>query len=119
MIAVRAREVIAELLGKPLQPTDSYGNPKGAPTTLQAILTAQIESWATTPVNREGRPSTEHHCGSKPVPRLDWMLGEIVSDKMRHEMAEETKKIASQLKDGATKVIAKQIADKISGLVLK
>ena len=114
-----ADEAIAAILEKPLQPTDGYGNPVGAKTTLQAIITRRVESWANENVDHEGRTVTRDSFHSQKASRLEWLLGRIIGGDLQTAVRAETDKIVATLKAGATNAIAKQIAEKISGLVIK
>ena len=120
MLAEKATPIIEELLAKPIQPTDGYGNPIGEPTTLESVLVKHIEQWATTIVDREGKPvkaaKDPYHNGSQ---RLSWALGAIVNGQLKKQIDAEVARIAGILKEAATSNIAKQIAEKISGMVLK
>jgi hypothetical protein len=117
-ISSRATAIINELLDKPLQPTDGFGNPKGEPMSLQEVLAKHIEQWATTTVNRDGLP-TKKDGYTHVVTRIDLMLGSIVNAEMKKQMDSEIKNLVATLKDSATKNIAKQIADKLAGMVFK
>jgi hypothetical protein len=114
----KATSIIEELLTKPLQPTDGFGNPVGEPVSLQAVLAQHIAQWASTPVDRHGKP-TKNDNYNQTAPRIDWTLGAIVNDRLKKDIDAEVAKIVGTLKTAATNNIAKQIAEKVSGMVLK
>src|SRR5690606_34916018 len=55
IVSEKAHGIIEELLSKPMQPTDGFGNPIGQPTNLQGVLAQHVANWASTTVDREGR----------------------------------------------------------------
>lgn len=118
IVTEKATPIIEELLAKPLQPTDGFGNPIGEPTSLQSVLAHHITQWASTPVDSQGQPS-KRDSYNKPSPRIDWALGAIVNGELKRQVDAEVSKITATLKAAATNNIAKQIAEKISGMVLK
>lgn len=120
IIHERVTPLINEILDRPMQPTDGFGNPVGEPTTLQGFVAARVNAWANDLVDREGRIAKPERYGASNVqPRITWELAELVNSGLKKAVDVEVKNIVSQLKADATKVIAVQIAEKISGLVIK
>lgn len=120
MIRERAEPVIAEMLAKPLQPTDNYGNPTGEPTSLQALLAQRVTEWSSDIVDGEGKPFKKEAYSSKTgATRMAWMLGAVVHGELKKAVDTEVAKIVAQLKGDATTLIARQVAEKIAGTVLK
>lgn len=119
-VAEKVGQVIEEILTKPMQPTDGFGNPIGEPTSLQGFIAAKVKHWSAELVDREGRPTKHDHYNSNSVaPRINWELGKIVNGELKKQVDAEVSKIVATLRDSATQIIAKQIADKVAGLVLK
>jgi|SRR5579859_2149680 len=120
IVTEKATKVIEGLLENPLQPTDAFGNPVGEKTSLNALLAARVSSWASDIVDRDGKPKMRDGYNSTSVAsRIDWALGQIVSGEMKKLVDVEVTKIVGTLKAAATQNIAKQIAEKISSLVIK
>lgn len=120
IVTAKATAVIEELLAKPMQPTDAFGNPAGEPTSLQGFLAHRVSVWATEAVDHQGcvgKP--DHYSRDRYAPRINYLLGQIAGGELRKQVDAEVAKIVSKLKADATAVIAKQIADKISGAVFK
>jgi hypothetical protein len=116
----RVSEAIDAVLAKPMQPTDGFGTPVGEPTTLQGMIVHQVATWSTQLVDSEGRVGKNDNYGSpKFHPRIDWALGKIVHGDLKKQVDAEVVKIVGTLRESATALIAKQVAEKISGLVIK
>ena len=47
--AEQARELVAEVLAGPIQQTTSYGESVGSPTTVRALVHAQVDKWMRLP----------------------------------------------------------------------
>lgn len=118
IVTAKATPIIEELLAKPLQPTDGFGNPVGEPASLQFVLAQHITQWATTTVDSNGNPA-KRDAYNRASPRIDWALGAIVNGPLKKQIDAEVSRISGVLKEAATNNIAKQIAEKISGMVLK
>jgi len=120
IIAAKVVPLIEEWLTKPLRPTDAFGNPVGEPTTLQGVLAQRVTEWCHDVVDANGKPTkSDGYNSSRIAPRLNWMLGQIVHGELQKLVDVEVKRIVGELKTNATLTIAKQIAEKISSLVLK
>lgn len=120
IISERARPMIEELLSKPLQRTDGFGNAVGEPTSLEQTLAGYIAAWGSEVINSEGKPAKPNGYNSGQIgTRISWELGRLVDSEMSRQVRAETDKIVKQLKDSATQKIASQIAEQVSKLVLK
>lgn len=117
-ISKLAEAAIGEILAKPMQPTDAFGNKVGEPTTLQGFICARVAAWAQEITDSNGNP-TKKDAYNSAAPRIDWLLGKMVHGELKNAVDLEARKIIGTLKAGATNVIAKQIADRISGLIIK
>jgi len=119
MIEEKARPVLADLLSKALQPTDGFGKPVGSPISLESLIAENITIWASQKVDPYGAPIKEIGWSDKGKPRIEFMLGQIVQNDLAAAVGAETKRISEQLKGAATAAIAKQIAERVAGMVLK
>jgi hypothetical protein len=120
IVTEKARPILEELLTKSFQPTDAFGNPTGATKTLHSMLGESITAWGAELVDNEGRPGKpDHYSRDRYKPRVDWALKQIVSHELTTAVNAEVTKIVGALKGQATAAIAKQIAEKISGMVIK
>lgn len=120
IVSAKATTVIEEILAKPMQPTDAFGNLAGEPTSLQGFLTHRVTLWATEVVDQNGNVGKpDHYNRDRYAPRINYCLAQIAGGELRKQVDAEVTKIVSKLKADATGVIAKQIADKISGTVFK
>lgn len=118
IIGEKAVPIIEELLAKPLQRTDGFGQPIGEPTSLHAVLAGHVTDWASATVDSDGRPAKKDSY-NRAHPRINWELGRIVNGDLSKLVRAETDKIIAQLRDSATQNIAKQIGEQVSRLVLK
>lgn len=118
-IKTRALPVIEELMSKPLQPTDAFGNPVGEPTSLQGLIAQRVTAWCTDPVDSSGALCKQSVYGNKPITRMAWMLSQIIGSELRGAIDAEVKRMTAELKGSAAQAIAHQIAEKITGMVLK
>jgi len=118
-LSVRLDAVINEILAKPMQPRDPFGNPVGEPRTLEGFIAHYVTNYANELVDRDGKTKTKDSYGTQYAPRIDWALGKIVHGELKKQIDDEVSKIVSTLRAGATNLIAKQIAERINGLVLK
>lgn len=116
IVEEKARPMIEGLLAEPLQPTDGFGNPVGEKTTLHGLLAHHVTQWATVPVKADGRAS-KGSAYEKVAPRIDWMVGQIVSRDMKSAVDSEVKRLSDRMKGDAAKIIAQQIAGKIAATI--
>src|SRR5690606_17583583 len=119
IVSEKAHGIIEELLSKPMQPTDGFGNPIGQPTNLQGVLAQHVANWASTTVDREGRVVKNDGYFQSGSPRIEWALGQIVNGELKKQVEAEVKRITGVLREAATNNIAKQIGEQVSKLVLK
>jgi hypothetical protein len=119
-VAARAAAVIEELLERPIRPTDGFGQPVGEPTTLQAVLAQRVTSWCSDLIDRDGKTAKrDGYNTNSTATRMEWALGAIVHGELKKQIDVEVVKIVAKLKGDAATLIAKQIAEKVAGLVLK
>lgn len=120
LVDEKAASLVEECFTKPVQPTDNYGNPVGAPTTLHAMLCDKVAGWCDGLVDREGKIAERNHYNANNVQsRMSWALTNILNSSMQSEINKEVNKIKETLKEAAEKGIAKQISEKIAGMVFK
>lgn len=74
--AEAARTLVAEVLSEPIQPTNNYGEPQGAPTTLRALVQAEVDKWMRLP--RSDSYSRNQTMGE--------VLEKLVDETLRKEM---------------------------------
>lgn len=118
MIAESCGEALKAIMTRPMQPTDSFGNPLGAPTTLEGFIAARAATWANETTESNGTPKQKDNYNTV-HPRINWLLGQIVHRELKIAVETETKGIVAKLKANATRMIAEQIAEKISDLIIK
>jgi hypothetical protein len=120
MIEERARPVIDELLERPLRPTDAFGNPQGEPTTLSAVLAKRVTEWRDDIVDSAGKPGKpDRYSASHYSTRLERLIKDIVDGQLANNVSAETRKIVQDMKNGATQLIAKKIAERLEGMVFR
>lgn len=117
MVTEKATPIIEDLLTKPIQPTDNFGQPCGEPTSLQGVLARRITDWCDDTVDSDGKPKKKDHYNSVAT-RMSWALGQIVNNELKVAVAKEVKDITDRLRAAATANIAKQIGEQVSKLVL-
>lgn len=118
-VAERVRAVVEELLERPMQRTDGYGAPVGEPVSMASVIRARVESWATELVDLHGKPKSAGSYSGEYRTRLEATIAELARSDMATAIGKEVEKVKADLKEGAKAAIARQIADRISGMVLK
>lgn len=116
-IEARATAIVEDLLTKPIQCTDTFGQPTGEPVSLHAIMAKEIDSWCTVSVDSSGREDRNSY-GTRTT-RLEWLVKQVTSTELQSAVTKEVDRIKAELKAAATGAIAKQIAERVAGMVLK
>lgn len=116
-IEARATAIVEDLLTKPIQRTDTFGQPTGEPVSLHAILAKEIEGWCAASVDSSGREGRDSY-GTRTT-RLEWLVKQVASSDLQQAVTKEVDRIKAELKSAATGAIAKQIAERVAGMVLK
>lgn len=120
LVTEKVGPILEYILSQPIQPTDNFGNAVGDPTTLQGVLSARVNAWCNDIVDSEGNPARKSDYPSKrEVSRIAWMLGKIVHGELKKETDREVNRIIGDLKAQSTEFVAKLVAEKITGLVIK
>lgn len=117
-IAAHATAAIEAALHFPLQPTDGFGRPIGDKTDIATVINSRVSEWVTDSVDSQGRVKQPTHY-DKTTSRLEWLLGQIIDRQMMAAVDKEVKNIVAKLKGDAVGIIAKQIAERVAGTVLK
>lgn len=118
VVTEKAKAAVEELLTKPIRPTDAFGNPIGEPTTLHGALGQRILAWVDDPVDGEGKVR-KGDSWNKSTSRMEWLVAQVVSRELQNQISTEVTKITKDLKAAATAGIAKQIADRLAGMIIK
>lgn len=116
VVEARITPILNDLLEKPLQPTDGFGNPIGQPTSLQEIIRSEALQFLTTTVDRDGR-AHKGNSYDKNATRLEYTVGQVIRAMFKDGVATEVKSLVEQIKAGTLKAIsadvAKAIADRV------
>lgn len=119
-VTTKAAGVIEEIMARPLQRTDSYGQPVGEPVSLAAVIADRVENWATERVDQDGKlEGKNNRFGAVFSTRLEHMVRDLASGDLKRAVDKEVTAIRDQLKAGASAAIAKQIASRVAETVLK
>jgi hypothetical protein len=120
LVNAAARPMIEELLARPFTPTDQYGSPTGPAKTLLTVLGESVAAWGTELVDSSGKVGKpDHYNRDRYHSRIEWALRQVVSRDLTNAVDTEVKRVVADLKGQATTAIAKQIAERVAGMVLK
>ena len=102
-------EVVLAELKRPFQRTNHYGEPKGAPTTIEEIIIETSKEYMTTEADSRGEVRGRNSYASEYEPRASWMTRKIVTDVFSDQIKQSTKE--------ATDEIRKQFPDKLADAI--
>lgn len=99
---------IDDLIAKPIQKYDTFGNPVGLPISVEEIVRVGADKFLTEIVDSEGR-STTSSFGMK-YTRLEWLVHRAVVNDLAKEMKEEVYKVRGELLKRASEAAAAVLA---------
>lgn len=94
------KERVMAVLDGPIEPTDNYGNPKGATTSVNVMVMAAIDKWVRPGDSRRGYDHNNRGT-----------LGELVEALVKQAVTEELKPTIDEAKKGIRSVIVKRAVE--------
>lgn len=110
-IEAQVNTIVEDALIKVFTPVDEFGDPKGEPTTVKAILAKKAKSFLEEKVDNSGKAQVSHYQSLKP--RVEYLIGKLFEEALDHSAKSEIKKIADQAKEKAHLEVAKLIVAQI------
>lgn len=105
--AAIAAEVEA-LVSKPIQKFDTFGNPVGAPVSVEEIVRLGAQQFLTEPVDRDGKPVRDSYTTKDS--RIGWMVKKIVVQGLAKDIEEHAKAARAEVTKRAQQAAAAVIA---------
>lgn len=96
-------EGAAEMLTKPIQKRDAFGNAVGEPTDLGKIVETAGAAFLTEKVKENGQPASQYDNGAT---RMEWIVRKIVNDALTKNLTEEAKRLRAELEARAKAAVA-------------
>ena len=113
LVSAQLEQTIADLLDGEFSPVSQWGD-AGPPTTLRAIIGAQVQVWLAEKVDERGR---KPGYGGKGKPRLDWVIREHVESVMRDELKSTLSQAKAEVKKALNKRVTEQIGKTVLGVL--
>lgn len=110
-IEAHVNTIVEDALSKVFTPVDEFGDPKGEPTTVKAILAKKAKSFLEERVDNTGKAQVSHYQATKP--RAEYLVGKLFEEALDHAAKTEIKKIADQARDKAHVEVARLIVAQI------
>lgn len=110
VIDAQVNAIVEDALTKVFTPVDEFGDPKGEPTTVKAILAKKAKTFLEEKVDSSGRVSNTY--GTK-QPRAEYLLGKLFEEALDHTAKREIEAIAKQAKEKAHVKVAELIVAQI------
>ena len=109
-IEAQVNAIVEDALTKVFTPVDEFGDPKGEPTTVKAILSKKAKSFLEEKVDMYGKTGNTY--GAK-QPRAEYLLGKLFEEALDHTAKREIEAIAKQAKEKAHVKVAELIVAQI------
>lgn len=112
LIADAVAKIVREGFDRTYQKTDSFGRPRGEPTSISKELESLVAGYWTQRVDRNGKKTDDTYSGT--TTRAEWMMMQICSDQFSAELKQHTVNVAGALKDHFRSVLNDHIAVMLS-----
>lgn len=109
VLQAKAEASVAEYLTKPMQKTNHYGEPVGAPITMTEMVASKFEEHMKEHVDTRGQKQDAYNSG-KGEKRLDWIVKQICGDKLEDAVRVTVKEARQKGEDAMKSAIAELIA---------
>lgn len=110
IVAEKTSEWVAAALSKPIQPLNSWGEPKGDKTTIQALIEKRAQEFMTEKVDSNGKTGEYR----SETPRYLWAAQKVAEDALQKELRPSLDKVISEMKNEIQKGIAKVVTDLVA-----
>jgi hypothetical protein len=110
IVAEKTSEWVAAALSKPIQPLNSWGEPKGDKTTIQALIEKRATEFMAEKVNENGKVEG-YRCET---PRYLWAAQKVAEDALQKELRPSLDKVVAEMKREIQKGIAQVVSDLVA-----
>ena len=110
VIDAQVNAIVEDALTKVFTPVDEFGDPKGEPTTVKAILAKKAKSFLEEKVDRYGKTGNTY--GSRQS-RAEYLVGKLFEEALDDAAKREIETIAKQAKEKAHVKVAELIVAQI------
>ena len=110
IIEARINAIVEDALTKVFTPVDEFGDPKGEPTTVKAILAKKAKTFLDEKVDSSGRAGSTYGATR---PRAEHLLGKLFEEAIDSTAKREIETIAKQAKEKAHVKVAELIVAQI------
>ena len=100
-------EQVQNMLSRPIQTYDTFGNPVGKPLSLSDVLRAGADTYLTQLVKSDGTPSNSQYDTRKT--RLHWVVEKVAIEGLNKHIQDEAKTLKLELQRKATAAAAQLI----------
>lgn len=101
--------VVSGVLDGSIQPTNEWGEAKGAPMSLREMVGKVARDYLGTKVNKEGKPDTYH----ADTPRITYIVQQVVAKEFDYRMQTEVKKAVEIARAEAVAKVGAVVGDLI------
>lgn len=109
VLQAKAESTVAEYLTRPMQKTNHYGEPVGAPITMTEMIAVKFDDHMKECVDTRGNKQ-DVYSSNKGDKRLDWIIKQICSDKLESVVSAAVKEARQKGEDAMKNAIAELIA---------
>ena len=109
-IEAQVNAIVGDALTKVFTPVDEFGDPKGEPTTVKAILSKKAKSFLEEKVDMYGKTGNTY--GSRQS-RAEYLVGKLFEEALDHAAKREIETIAKQAKEKVHVKVAELIVSQI------
>jgi uncharacterized membrane-anchored protein YjiN (DUF445 family) len=110
IVAEKTSEWVAAALSKPIQPLNSWGEPKGDKTTIQALIEERAQGFMTEKVDSHGKAGEYR----SETPRYLWAAQKVAEDALQKELRPSLDKVVAEMKREIQKGIAQVVSDLVA-----
>jgi hypothetical protein len=115
-IAKMLADIVKEVVATPVQPTNTYGEPKGEPITLRELILKEVNTYLQQGVDGRGRSD---RCSSDKIPRIRWFITTAVRKAIDEEYAKVIKDAGEEMRrnmDGRIADLFRKSVYKLAGI---
>lgn len=111
VVAEKVPAIVSEALEGTFQPTTSWGEKKGEPTSMREVILKTATTWLSETVDGRGE---KNYNG---VPRARWLMQQSVESVFNKELKAEVDKAAAEIKAGLVGKVSTAITETVARLV--
>lgn len=117
VVSARLDEEMTKILGKEIQPVNTWGERVGEPTTISGELDKQARDFWTCKVDSSGRPDNSGYGSRKS--RAEYMVGNVVTEEFKKLLTQNVDLVSAAVKQAFREDLVKQVDEYLNSAFRK